>query len=53
MEEVIDQIGMEYETFDELKKIFFLEEKISIFEIKHIRIRNEPYRLKVRRELLF
>lgn len=34
-----------------LKKVLFLDEEISIFEIQHIKVRNEHFRLKVRKDL--
>jgi len=50
-DEVVDQLGMEYEAFNELKNILFPDEEICIYERKHIKFKNEPYRLKVRKEL--
>jgi len=49
--DVFDWLGMEYEAFNELKKIFFPDEDISVYEVEHFNFKTAPFQLKVRKEL--
>ena len=45
------RIGMDYEVYNELKKVFFPDEDISIYNIRKLNFEEEPFKLKVRKDL--
>ena len=43
------RIGMDYEVFNELKKVFFPDEDISVYGIRKLNFEHEPFKIKVRK----
>ena len=48
--EADQRIGLKYEAYNELKKVFFPDENISIYGIRKLNFEHEPFKLKVRKE---
>jgi len=51
--EADQRIGMEYGAYNELKKVFFPDEDISIYGIRKLNFEHETFKLKVRKEWNF